>query len=103
MNHVKRARLEAKGWHVGSVEEFLDLGPAESTYIELKLALREKVRKYRRAKKLTQLQMARLLGSSLSVVTQIETCDASVSLDLLIRALLALGVTRRELGRMIAD
>ena len=36
-------------------------------------------------------------------VAKIETGDASVSLDLLIRSLLALGVTRRELGRIIAQ
>ncbi|MCC7359252.1 MAG: helix-turn-helix transcriptional regulator [Anaerolineales bacterium] len=103
MNQVKRARLEAKGWHVGRVDEFLDLGPDESTYIELKLELRQKVREYWRANQLTQMQMAKLLGTSQSVVARIEIGDTSVSLDLLIRVLLALGVTRKELGRMIAD
>jgi len=32
--------------------------------------------------------------------SQIETGDASVSLDLLIRSLIALGATRRELGEL---
>ncbi len=101
MDKNKRMRLEAKGWKVGSVEEFLGLTAEEATYVELKLALSRQVREYRQAKRLTQTQMARLMKSSQSRVAKIETGDASVSLDLLIRSLIALGATRRELGRMI--
>ena len=102
MEKSKRLRLEAKGWKVGTVDEFLELTPAEATYVDLKLALSRRVREYRQAKSLTQMEMARLLKSSQSRVAKIETGDASVSLDLLIRSLIALGATRRELGRIIA-
>jgi DNA-binding XRE family transcriptional regulator len=102
MDQQKRKKLEAKGWRIGGVEEFLGLTPDESAYIELKLALSAKVREYRQSKRLTQVQMARLLKSSQSRVAKIETGDASVSLDLLIRSLIALGASRKELGRIIA-
>jgi DNA-binding XRE family transcriptional regulator len=102
MDKDKRARLEAKGWRVGDAEEFLGLTPDEAAYLELKLALSEKVREYRQAKQLTQVQMAQMLGSSQSRVAKIETGDASVSLDLLVRSLLALGATRNELAWIIA-
>ena len=102
MDKNKRLRLEAKGWKIGSVDEFLGLTAEEATYVELKLALSQHVREYRQAKRLTQTQMARLLKSSQSRVAKIETGDASVSLDLLIRSLIVLGATPRELGRMIA-
>jgi DNA-binding XRE family transcriptional regulator len=102
MDKNKRMRLEAKGWKIGNVDEFLGLTAEESTYVELKLALSRQVREYRQAKSLTQTEMAKLLKSSQSRVAKIETGDASVSLDLLIRSLIALGATRRELGRMIA-
>ena len=102
MDKNKRLRLEAKGWKVGTTAEFLVLTPEEAAYVDLKLALSQQVREYRQAKRLTQVEMARLLKSSQSRVAKIETGDASVSLDLLIRSLLALGVTRRELSRMIA-
>lgn len=36
---AKRSRLEANGWKVGTVAEFLDLAPEESALIETKLAL----------------------------------------------------------------
>ena len=70
--------------------------------MELKLTLSQRVREYRQAKRLTQIEMAKLLKSSQSRIAKIETGDASVSLDLLIRSLIALGATRRELGRIIA-
>ena len=102
MDKDTRARLEAKGWRVGSVDEFLGLTPDEAAYLELKLALSEKVREYRQSKRLTQVEMAERLGSSQSRVAKIENGDASVSLDLLIRSLFALGATRKELAGMIA-
>jgi hypothetical protein len=41
MEEEKKARLEARGWMVGSTEEFLGLTPAEAAYIELRLKLRD--------------------------------------------------------------
>jgi len=102
MDKHKQASLEAKGWRVGRVDEFLELTPDEAAYIELKLALSEQVREYRQAKQLTQIQVAQLLGSSQSRVAKMENGDASVSLDLLIRSLIALGATRQDLARMVA-
>ena len=39
MRKAKRERLEKKGWKVGSADEFLQLTPEESRYIDLKLRL----------------------------------------------------------------
>jgi transcriptional regulator with XRE-family HTH domain len=50
---------------------------------------------------MSQGQLARLLGSSQSRVAKMEAGDPSVSLDLLIRSLLAMGATREELARTI--
>lgn len=102
MDKAKRKRLEAKGWKVGTVEEFLGLTPEEAAYIEIKLALSRKIKELRRQKRLTQVDVARLLRSSQSRVAKMETGDASVSLDLLVRSLIALGATRRDLARFIA-
>ena len=102
MNRAKRRRLEAKGWKVGTVDEFLELSPEESAYVELKLKLSEDVRKRRKGKKLTQIKFARLVKSSQSRVAKMEAGDPSVSMDLLIRSLLALGATHQELARIIS-
>ena len=39
MRENKKKRLEAKGWKVGSVKEFLRLSDEESAYIDLKMRL----------------------------------------------------------------
>lgn len=102
MDQKKKQRLEAKGWRVGSAEEFLELTPEEAVYVELKLALSEHLKQRRQQKKLTQVELATLLKSSQSRVAKMEAGDPSVSLDLLIRSLLALGATKKDLAKIIA-
>ncbi|HKZ54271.1 MAG TPA: helix-turn-helix transcriptional regulator [Anaerolineales bacterium] len=103
MDVKKQERLRAKGWKVGSVDEFLDLSPEEAAYVELKLALSEGVRKLRLRKKISQVQLARSLGSSQSRVAKIEVGDSSVSLDLVVRSLIALGASASDLAKMISS
>jgi hypothetical protein len=102
MDKEKKARLEAQGWKVGSTEEFLGLTPGESAYVELRLKLSDAVRNLRKKKHLTQVQLAEMLQSSQSRVAKVEASDESVSLDLLIRSLLALGATDQDLAEVIA-
>ena len=102
MNKTKKAKLEKKGWNVGSVDEFLDLTEEESAYIEMKLALSEKLRERRTRKRLTQTELASLIHSSQSRIAKMEAGDPSVSIDLLVKSLLALGVSKKELGRSIS-
>jgi predicted XRE-type DNA-binding protein len=101
MNKDKRKKLEAKGWKVGSAAEFLDLTPEESTYINLKLKLAQGLSLHRKKQQLTQMQLARRIKSSQSRVAKMEAGDPSVSLDLLIKSLLALGSSPTELARLI--
>jgi DNA-binding XRE family transcriptional regulator len=102
MTPEKRARLEAKGWKVGTAEQFLGLSPQESVLVELRRRLADAVRELRNEKHLTQLQLAKLLGSSQSRVAKVESAADSVSIDLLIRSLLAMGATRACLAKVIA-
>ena len=102
MRKTKKDRLEKKGWRVGTVEEFLDLTPDESSYIELKIRLGEDLRKRRVRHKMTQIDLAKRIKSSQSRVAKMESGDPSVSLDLLIRSLLALGTSNRDLGKIVS-
>ena len=102
MKKGKRDRLEAAGWKVGSTADFLRLSPDEVAFIEMKLALAKSIRTRRLRQELTQSQLAKLINSSQSRVAKMEAADASVSLDLLIRALLVLGASRREVAHIIA-
>ena len=101
MRKRKQIRLEAKGWKVGTVREFLGLSNEEAAYIELKIKLAEGLRQRRQQKGLSQLDLAAKLESSQSRVAKMEAGDPSVSLDLLIRSLIALGTTERELSQII--
>jgi len=94
----KRKRLEAAGWKVGSTAEFLALDDEEAAMIELKLDLAEAVRTARTRRRLTQQQLAKALRSSQSRVAKMETGDPSVSIDLMVRTLLRLGASRRDLA-----
>jgi len=102
MDATKKRRLREAGWRTGSVAQFLDLTKEEEELVEMKLRLSNLVKTARKRKRISQLKLAERLGSSQSRVAKIEAADASVSLDLLMRAGLATGATRRELARAIA-
>jgi ribosome-binding protein aMBF1 (putative translation factor) len=102
MRKAKKERLERKGWKVGTVQEFLGLSDEEAAYVELRLRLAATLRKRRQQKRLSQTQLAKRINSSQSRVAKMEAGDPSVSLDLLIRSLLALGASSRDLARAIS-
>lgn len=101
MDAKKRKKLEASGWKVGDAKGFLGLSDEELNYIEIKLALGEKLRDIRERKSMTQAQTARLVGSSQSRLAKMEAGEPSVSVDLLIKTLISLGVSRNELAKVI--
>jgi len=101
MNQGKIARLERVGWKIGTASGFLDLSAVEETLIELRLRLSRSLRERRTCRGLSQEQLAKLLRSSQSRVAKMESGNPSVSIDLLIRSLLAMGVTLKELARTI--
>ena len=103
MRDEKRKSLGSKGWRVGSTRDFLNLAPDEEAYIELRLRLANGLKKRRLRRKLTQTDLARIVRSSQSRVAKMESGDLTVSMDLLIRSLLALGASRKDLARIIAD
>ena len=102
MIKTKQTILERKGWKFGSADEFLDLPDEELAYIELKLALSDKLKEKRVSRKLTQAELAHMMNSSQSRVAKMEAGDPAVSIDLLVKSLLALGVSKKELGRSIS-
>jgi DNA-binding XRE family transcriptional regulator len=98
MTKTKKRALEAAGWRVGTAADFLGLSKEEAALIEMKLGLAATLRQRRVARKLTQTQLAKRLGSSQSRVAKMEAADPSVSIDLLVRTLLDLGATRAQVA-----
>ncbi len=101
MKNSKKKKLESKGWKVGSAGGFLGLSEEESEFIRLKLALARYLKVKRLEKNYSQTDLAEQVKSSQSRVAKMEQGDPSVSIDLLVHSLLALGVTRRELAKVI--
>lgn len=102
MDSKKKKKLEARGWVVGDTSDFLQLTAEEARYIELKLALSESLKAERLKQQVTQVELAKMIGSSQSRVAKMESGDPAVTVDLLLKALLTLGVTRKQLAKIIA-
>ena len=88
-------------WVDSSAYEFLGLSPEESAYVDLKLRLSDALRRYRVVRPMSQVALAKLIKSSQSRVAKMENGDPSVTIDLLLRALIRLGVKREEIASVL--
>ena len=102
MKATRRKKLRASGWKVGSAQDFLGLTDGEAAFVELKLTLSASLKKCRTSQGLSQSELARRLRSSQSRIAKMEASDPTVSVDLLIRALLAAGARKKDIAKAIA-
>ena len=102
MKSSKAKKLARAGWRVGTTQDFLGLSDEEAAFLEIRLALSGHVRATREQRGVTQVELAERLGSSQSRVAKVEAGDPSVSTDLMLRCLIALGVTGRQLGALLS-
>jgi len=100
MDSAKRIRLEKAGWRVGTAKDFLELSQEEAAYIELKINLAKAFSEKRKSLGLSQVAVAKRIKSSQSRVAKMESGDPSVSIDLLVKSLFALGETRKSLQQV---
>ena len=103
MKTAKARRLKAAGWKVGSTKDFLRLNDQEAALVEVKLCLMDALRQARRKRGISQIDLAKRMGSSQSRIAKIEAGDPSVSLDLILRALVASGASRREIQETLTS
>lgn len=101
MDKTKLAKLTAAGWTAGSAQDFLQLSPEEAAYVEVKVGLAAALRAQRKERHLSQEEVAKRLHSSQSRVAKMEAADPSVSVDLILRSLFALGATPKDISRAI--
>ncbi len=102
MRSKKKSALKAAGWAVGNADEFAGLTASEATLLDIRSALGARVRRMRASTGITQSELANTMGSSQSRVAKIEAEHPGVSLELVLRALMALGASRSDLGKYIA-
>jgi DNA-binding XRE family transcriptional regulator len=101
MRASKRGKLAECGWKVGDTAEFLGLSVEEEALINLRLKLAEGLKDRRVRKRLTQIELAKAVNSSQSRVAKMEAGDPTVSIDLLVRSLIALGASNSDLAKII--
>ena len=101
MDKAKRKRLEARGWRVGTASDFLGLSAEEAALVEMKVSLSQALRARREARGLSQVALAKRLRSSQSRVAKMEAADQTVSIDLLLRGLVVLGATPRDIASVL--
>lgn len=102
MNAAKKKKIEAAGFAVGSTQDFLKLSDEEIAYIEIKRSLSQKLEQQRKTKNLTQNQAAKIIKTSQSRLAKMEHAEKTVSIDLLIRANLKLGMNTRDLKKSLS-
>ena len=103
MNSAKKARREGAGWKVGTAAEFLGLNKQQAAFVEMKLALARCLHALRIRRKLSQSRVAELVGWSQSRVAKMESGDRSVSIDLLLRSVLAIGGSPAAVVRALSS
>jgi len=69
--------------------------------IEVKVALANRLRAQRTRAGLSQVAVAKIVRSSQPRVAKMEAADKTVSIDLLVKALVKTGVSVQEIGRSL--
>ncbi len=87
-------RRKGKTWVETNVEELLGLSPEELVIIEFRAALAVAFQRARKRKRLSQEEAAELVGTSQAQVSKMEAGQSSITIDRMIKALAALGVSR---------
>jgi len=101
MEKNKRDKLKEKGYRIGSASDFLKLTSEEEAYIDIRLDISNMVKAQRAKKGWTQEQLARSIGSSQSRIAKLEAGDPGISMDLMIKALLRLGTSKKQIGKLL--
>ena len=97
----KAVRLESAGWKTVTVQGFLGLSDDDMAIIEVKVALAKRLRAQRTRAGLSQVEVAKIVRSSQPRVAKMEAADKTVSIDLLVKALVKTGVSVQEIGRSL--
>lgn len=101
MDAKKRKALEAAGFRVGTVAEFLGLTPEEERLVELRVSLGRAVRHRRERADLTQQQLAERARTTQPRIAKIESAAGGVTLDRMFAALFAAGGSMRDLVDLV--
>ena len=91
MTEAKKKILEANGMKIVDSSDWLGLAKEEARLVEMRIALAEELERVRKAKGLTQAELARRVGTKQSAVARMTGKPESTTIDSLIKSLMTLG------------
>ena len=101
MKKATKQKLEKAGLKVGTVTELLGLSPEDEKIVEIRLQLADLLTRRRTAKRLTQKVVSARMGTSQSRLAVAEQGGEGTSLDYLVRGLLVVGATPKDIAKAI--
>lgn len=102
MDVVKKAKLEAAGYTVGTAAEFLQQSPCEAEMVETRAALTHMAKTLRMQAHLTQADVAAKVHTGQARIAKMEAADPDISTDFILKTLFALGANRKQIAEAIA-
>jgi transcriptional regulator with XRE-family HTH domain len=93
--------MKQRTWVETGVQELFDLSAQDLVIVEFKAALALALQHARQRQKLTREGAAKRIGTSPAQVARMEAGRSSITIDRLIEALTALGVTRSTILRAL--
>ena len=91
MTKTKKKILEANGYRVTDSADWLGLTKEEAQIVDMRVALAQELERVRKAKGITQAELARRVGTKQSGVARMLNNPDTSTMDNLIKALIALG------------
>lgn len=91
MDAAKRKALAAGGWTVGDAADFLEMSEVERQLFDARVKMAAAIRQLREESNLSQKELGLRLKTSQPRIAKIERAAPDVSMDQLIRALVAAG------------
>lgn len=101
MNANTLEKLKRAGWANGDAADFLDMSEEERSYLEAKLRLARKVEELRKKGGLSQAALASAMKTSQPNIARMERKPESVSLDMLFKTLISLGLSAKKIASLL--
>ena len=91
MKEAKKKILESNGYKVTDSADWLGLSKEESQLVNMRVALAQELERVRKAKGITQAELARRVGTKQSGVARMLNKPDTSTMDNLIKGLIAMG------------
>ena len=91
MTEAKKKILAENGYRITDSAEWLGLSREESQLIDMRVALARELERVRKAKGMTQAELAKRIGTKQSGVARMINTPEASTMDNLVKSLIALG------------